>query len=47
MILGRTWAAQTGVLINYKNRQLIWPEDYPKSKGWNYILAIAKKNLMP
>ena len=33
MILGRKWAAETGVLINCKNRQLIWPEDYPKDKG--------------
>jgi hypothetical protein len=33
MILGRKWAAKTGVLINCKNRQLIWPEDYPKFKG--------------
>jgi predicted aspartyl protease len=47
IILGRKWAARTGVLINCKNRQLIWPEDYPKSKGWNRILATAKKNLMP
>ena len=33
MILGRKWAAETGVLIDCKNRQLIWPEDYPKSRG--------------
>jgi hypothetical protein len=35
MILGRKWAAETGVLIDYKNRQLTWLEDYLKgiSKG--------------
>ena len=33
MILGRKWAAETGILIDCKNRQLIWPEDYPKDKG--------------
>ena len=33
MILGRKWAAQIGVLIDCKNRQLIWPEDHPKDKG--------------
>jgi hypothetical protein len=33
MILSRKWAAETGVLINCKNRQLIWLEDYPKDKG--------------
>ena len=33
MILGRKWAAKTGVLIDYKNRQLIWLEDHPKDKG--------------
>jgi hypothetical protein len=33
MILGRKWAAETGVLIDCKNRQLIWPEDHPKDKG--------------
>ena len=33
MILGRKWAAETGVLIDCKNRQLIWLEDYPKDKG--------------
>jgi hypothetical protein len=33
MILGCKWAAKIGVLINCKNRQLIWPEDYLKFKG--------------
>jgi hypothetical protein len=33
MILGRKWAVETGVLIDCKNRQLIWLEDYPKDKG--------------
>jgi predicted aspartyl protease len=33
MILGRKWAAETGVLIDYKNRQLIWPENHPRDKG--------------
>jgi hypothetical protein len=48
MILGRKWAVETGVLINCKNRQLTWLEDYLKGigKGWNRILVIAKKNLM-
>jgi hypothetical protein len=47
MIFGCKWAAQIRVLINCKNKQLIWLKDYPKFKGWNRILAIAKKNLMP
>jgi hypothetical protein len=35
IILGRKWAAKTRVLIDCKNRQLIWLEDYLKgiSKG--------------
>ena len=33
IILGRKWAAKTGVLINCKNRQLIWLEDHSKDKG--------------
>ena len=33
IILGRKWATEIGVLINCKNRQLIWLEDYPKDKG--------------
>ena len=47
MILGCKWAAEIGVLINCKHRQLVQPEDHPRDKGWNCILAIAKKNLMP
>ena len=46
MILSRKWAAKTRVLIDYKHRQLVWPEDYPRDKGQNCILATAKKNLM-
>jgi hypothetical protein len=33
IILGCKWAIEIGVLINCKNRQLIWLEDYPKFKG--------------
>ena len=33
IILGRKWAAKIRVLINCKNRQLIWLEDHPKDKG--------------
>jgi hypothetical protein len=33
IILGRKWAAKTRILINCKNRQLIWLKDYLKDKG--------------
>jgi predicted N-acyltransferase len=33
IILGRKWAAETRILINCKNRQLIWLKDYLKDKG--------------
>jgi hypothetical protein len=33
IILGYKWAAKTRVLIDCKNRQLIWLEDYLKDKG--------------
>ena len=45
IILRRKWFISTSVLINYKNRRLIWPDDQPKTKGWNKILATTKKNL--
>jgi hypothetical protein len=33
IILSRKWAVEIRVLINCKNRQLIWLEDYFKDKG--------------
>jgi Retroviral aspartyl protease len=45
MILGRKWFAETGVLIDCKNRRLIWPEDVPHAKNWGRILTTTKKTL--
>jgi len=47
MILGRKWFVSTSVLIDCKNRRLIWPDDQPKTKGWDKILATTRKNLEP
>jgi transposase InsO family protein len=47
IILGRKWAAHTGVLIDCKNRQLLWPKDQPKSQGWNRVISTTKKFLEP
>jgi hypothetical protein len=45
MILGRKWSAETGVLIDCKNRRLIWPDDQLKTKEWNRILTTTKEIL--
>src|SRR4051794_17730092 len=45
MILGCKWFEVTGVLIDCKNRCLIWPESDPKEKSWAKILTTTKKNL--
>jgi transposase InsO family protein/predicted aspartyl protease len=45
MILGRKWFAQTGVLIDCKNRRLIWPEDAPQAREWGRLLTATKKTL--
>jgi len=47
MIIGRAWAAKYNTLIDCKNRQLLWPDDLPESKGWNKVLATHQKNLFP
>jgi predicted aspartyl protease len=47
MILGRKWFVETGVLIDCKNRCLIWPESAPKPREWGRILTTTKKNLEP
>jgi hypothetical protein len=47
MILGRKWFAETGVLIDCKNRCLIWPEGVPQGKEWGRILTTTKENLEP
>jgi hypothetical protein len=47
MILGRKWFVDTSVLIDCKNRRLIWPDDRPKTKGWDRVLATTRKNLEP
>jgi hypothetical protein len=45
IILGRKWAVHTGILIDCKNRQLIWPEDQIKSQDYSRVLATTRKNL--
>ncbi|KAH0551418.1 hypothetical protein GP486_007366 [Trichoglossum hirsutum] len=47
MILGRKWFAQTGVLIDCKNRCLIWPEGMLQARGWGRVLTTMKKALEP
>ena len=46
IIAGREWAAQFGILIDCKNRQLVWPENQPKAREWHKILATHKRNLL-
>jgi hypothetical protein len=45
MILGRKWFVGTGVLIDCKNRRLIWPDSQPQAKKWGRILTTTKKIL--
>jgi hypothetical protein len=45
MILGRKWFAATGVLIDCRNRKLVWPQDRPRDTGWARILTTTRKNL--
>jgi transposase InsO family protein len=47
IILGRMWFVQTGVLIDCKNRKLIWPEERPPVTGWSKILTTNKETLEP
>ena len=47
IITGREQAAQFNVLIDYKNRQLVWPETQPKTREWHKILSTHKRNLLP
>ena len=45
IILGHKWFVRMGVLIDCKNRKLIWPDDRPPTKGWSRILTITKEML--
>ena len=47
MILGYKWFVETSVLVNCKNRCLIWFESAPKPREWGRILTTTKKNLEP
>jgi hypothetical protein len=33
MILSQKWFVKTGVLIDCKNRKLLWPDDQPRTKS--------------
>ena len=45
LILGRKWVADFDILIDYKNRKLIWPENRPRTKDWSRVITTYKKNL--
>ena len=45
MILGRKWFAETGVLVDCKNRRLIWPDTDPQARNWGRVLATTRKTL--
>ena len=45
MILGRKWFVHTGVLIDCKNRKLLWPDNQPRIKGWAKTLIATKEAL--
>jgi transposase InsO family protein len=45
MILGREWASDTEILIDCKNRKLVWPDCLPATKSWNKILTTTRKIL--
>src|SRR4051812_13751654 len=47
MILGRKWFVHTGVLIDCKNRRLIWPDGQPRTTRWDKIITTTKENLEP
>ena len=47
MILGCKWFVQTGVLIDCKNRRLLWPEDQPRTGNWSKTLIATKEVLEP
>ena len=45
MILGRKWAAHMELLIDYKNRKLIWPENRPVARDFSRVIATTKARL--
>ena len=45
IILGCKWFIYTGVLIEYKNRKLLWPDNQPRTKSWAKTLITTKEAL--
>ena len=45
MILGRKWAAYIELLINCKNRKLIWLENRPVARDFSRVIATTKARL--
>ena len=44
LIIGRQWAANFDVLINCRERKLIWPETQPKN--YRRVIAVKKEDLI-
>jgi len=47
LILGRRWAANLDVLIDCKNRRLIWPDDQRRNPDWGRVISARKEDLIP
>ena len=47
LIIGRTWIDRYNILVDCRNRQLIWPDEPLESPSWSKIIATHKKALLP
>ena len=47
LILGRAWIDRYNVLVDCRNRQLVWPDEPLESPSWSKVIATHKKTLLP
>ena len=47
LIIGRTWIDRFNILVDCRNRQLIWPDEPLESPSWSKIIATHKRALLP
>jgi hypothetical protein len=47
LILGRMWCDYYDVLVDCRNRRLVWSEDNPPTGKWNRVITIPHRQLLP
>ena len=47
LIIGRSWIDQYNVLVDCRNRQLVWPDESLESPSWSKVIATHKRTLLP